>query len=158
MDHLKGDPSTNVNTTEVEESSPRTSTPPRPSEDVPTFDELEESKKGLFAYLKTRNFYIVLAIGYDSLLLPLSRSCLNEPMLQPSARSRSHRHKHLLHTTRQRGYFNPGFSKPVQLRSSLPHLHLLYALPLRHQEMVSYDTPRWLEMYLLPHFAFSSMP
>lgn len=64
MDHLSGQiPSKNVTTTEVEESSPTTLTPPRPSEDVPSVNEIEESKKGLFAYLKTRNFYIVLAIG-----------------------------------------------------------------------------------------------
>lgn len=28
-------------------------------------EEIEKGKKGWFAYLKTRNFYIVLVLGYD---------------------------------------------------------------------------------------------
>ena len=32
-------------------------------EDV-VVDEIDESKKGWFAYLKTKNFYIVLVLGY----------------------------------------------------------------------------------------------
>ena len=44
-----------------------------PSEDPVTADDIEESKKGLFSYLKTRNFYIVLATGSGILrrIIPL---------------------------------------------------------------------------------------
>jgi len=34
---------------------------PEPREDI---EEIEDSKKGWFAYFKTRNFYIVLVLGY----------------------------------------------------------------------------------------------
>lgn len=72
------DPLSGKTTTEVEESSPRTSTPQHatpdlvgtngqdgalPSEEATTVDEIEERKKGRFAYLKSRNFYIVLGLG-----------------------------------------------------------------------------------------------
>ncbi|MCJ1465522.1 hypothetical protein MMC07_004140 [Pseudocyphellaria aurata] len=79
MDPLSGKtPIKDVTTTEVEESSLRTSTPQHaapepagteghdgalPSEEATTVDEIEEKKKGRFAYLKTRNFYIVLGLG-----------------------------------------------------------------------------------------------
>lgn len=65
--------------TEINESSSRTSSTPEPaaservgtkgnntvisSEDATAVDEIEESKKGRFAYFKTRNFYIVLVLG-----------------------------------------------------------------------------------------------
>lgn len=78
MDHLNGKtPIDTVTTTETRASSPRTSTPgledtngnnpALSSEDATIVDEIEESKKGRFAYFKTRNFYIVLALGYRML-------------------------------------------------------------------------------------------
>ncbi|MCJ1269089.1 hypothetical protein MMC22_008978 [Lobaria immixta] len=73
MDHLNGKTPDTVTTTETRASSPRTSTPglvdtngnnpALSSEDATIVDEIEESKKGRFAYFKTRNFYIVLALG-----------------------------------------------------------------------------------------------
>ena len=35
-------------------------------------DEIQASKAGWFAYLKTRNFYVVLLLGYGSTKFPLS--------------------------------------------------------------------------------------
>lgn len=35
-----------------------------PEDAVTTVDELEASKKGRFAYFKTKDFYIVLVLGY----------------------------------------------------------------------------------------------
>lgn len=76
MDHLNGKtPLDTATTTETRASSPRTSTPGLDagtngnntallSEDATIVDEIEESKKGRFAYFKTKNFYIVLALGY----------------------------------------------------------------------------------------------
>lgn len=95
MDHRNGkSPVENVTATETNTSSPRTSTPQQvptdrkvtngndttlPREDVVTADDIEESKKGLFSYLKTRNFYIVLGIGYGIIrrIIPLHFPCIS---------------------------------------------------------------------------------
>lgn len=34
-------------------------------------DEIQASKGGWFAYFKTRNFYLVLLLGYDNIELPV---------------------------------------------------------------------------------------
>lgn len=98
MDRRSGkSPVETVTTVETNTSLPRPSTPQQeptnrkvtngndtddtalPSEDAVTADDIEESKNGLFSYLKTRNFYIVLAIGYGILrrIIPLHIPCIS---------------------------------------------------------------------------------
>lgn len=52
-----------------------------------TIEEFEESKRGWFAYFKTKDFYIVLMLGYVNISSPVPRSCWDGSLFGDSDRS-----------------------------------------------------------------------
>ena len=73
---------------------------------VTTVEVLEASKKGWFAYFKTRDFYIVLVLGCVHILFLLSTSFLIDPV-QSNPRSLHYLHQYFLFTTGGGRYLHP---------------------------------------------------
>ena len=88
---------------EVLDSSDLQEPDPEPPQ---TVEEIQESKKGRFAYFKTKDFYIVLLLGYLYLTHQLYR---NEALTssQPSPRPLHHLDKHLLLPPRRARHLDP---------------------------------------------------
>lgn len=115
---------------------------------VTTVDELEASKKGRFAYFKTRDFYIVLVLGYFHISLEFDIHSLTAHM-QSSPCTVHHFYQYLLLLTRRTRHIDSGLPDLLQLRLTQHHLHRFHPLPLRLQALVSSHSKGWMEVHYL---------
>lgn len=93
---------------------------------------LENKKTAWWAYLTTRDFWLVLLIGY---VLPAIQEFKTNWNIQTSPCSLHHCHQYFLLPARQQGNFHPCFPDIVQLHRALCNLHDVHYLPLRDQEI-----------------------
>lgn len=93
----------------------------------PTADQIEERNKGWFAYLKTRNFWIVLLLGSVHFEFDPGKPTLTE-ILQASAGALYHWHEYLLWAARCATFLHPCLPDFLELSSSQPSLYFHYPL------------------------------
>ena len=95
-----------------------------------TADEIEEGRTGMFAYLKTRNFYIVLLLGYIYTYHTIiyQGECSAKAPLQTGPGSLHHRHEHLLQSAIGDTIFDPCIPDSLELHSPEHNLYVLHAL------------------------------
>jgi len=104
---------------------------------------LENKKTTWWAYLTTKDFWLVLLIGY--VLLPVQDPRLMN--MQTSACPLHHGYQHVLHSARHQGNFNPCFPDALQLHRALRNLHNLHNLPLRHEKIPQAPPSRRVEVH-----------
>jgi hypothetical protein len=88
---------------------------------------LENKKTAWWAYLTTRDFWLVLLIGY----VHLSAQDPRLIRVQTSPCPLHHCYQHLLFSPLQQGNLYPSLPDSLQLHRALCNLHALHNLPLR---------------------------
>lgn len=102
-------------------------------------DEMQANKEGWFAYLKTRNFYLVLLLGYGILKFLLSPegavSCAEMYATQANPSPVYHSHQYILFAPRGTTLLHSRVPDFVELYSSYAGVWLVYDLQIWLQGM-----------------------
>ena len=97
-------------------------------------DEVQVSKGGWFAYLKTRNFYLVLLLGYGFRNFPITPkgavSCTKKCATQPNSSPLHNSHQHLLFAPRGTTLLHSCFPDSMELYSPYAGLWLVYNIQI----------------------------
>jgi hypothetical protein len=105
---------------------------------------LESKRKHWYTYMTTKDFWLVLLIGFVCSFFKNIGCRLTDN--QTSPRPLHHCYQHFFHPSSQQRDFNPRLPNPLQLHPSLCSLHTLHYLPLRLQEILQGALGRWLEV------------
>lgn len=112
--------------------------------DMTTADEIEEGKKGWFAYLRTRNFYIVLLLGYGP--SHPNHGIHADNHVQTSAGAVYYFYKYLLFAASSATFFDTCIPITLELHSPEHSLYFVYPLSIRLEEIHTRNSARWLEI------------
>lgn len=110
---------------------------------------LESEKTSWFGYMKTKDFWIVIVVGYVHSKSPSAQRLQNANMLflQTNPGTLHHRHKHFLFPPCWQGYLDSSLPDHAKLRAFDYPLLAIYHLQVRSQEVLQDCVERWLEVY-----------